>query len=236
MSEFNWVDVVTAAIVLLSAFFAFYRGFLREALAIGGWIGAAAAAWYGHDDAKAWLEPWIPNENLLNAAAAGAVFLAALAVFWVIIHFVVARVRNSPLGALDRSLGFLFGVARGAAVVALLFLLGKYTFWDERGGEPPGWLANAASYTLIAWSAEMIERAIPEDLPGLSAGPAPDAPFGGADADPERLAQPPVAGEAADSDSGPVYEDDPMRLLDAPPGAGEALDGPDAAAGADAGD
>ena len=37
----NLPDLVVAGVVVLSALFAFYRGFVRETLAIGGWVGAA---------------------------------------------------------------------------------------------------------------------------------------------------------------------------------------------------
>ena len=201
----NPVDVVLAAIVLLSAFFAFYRGFLREALAIAGWIGAGAVTWRYFADAREWLAPYIAHETLLSAAAGGGVFLGSLVVFWLAIHFIVARVQNSPLNALDRSLGFLFGLARGVAVIALLFLFGRYTFWNEGEKTAPGWLTGAASYTLIAYSADMIDRAIPDDLLGLPEAAPSDL----------LLAQPPVASD--DTGGGEVYADDPARLLDSLP-------------------
>ncbi len=208
------VDLACGGIVLVSAFFAFVRGFVREALAIAGWVGAGAIAWAYHPVAMPYLQPYINNETVLAFAAGIGLFVVLLGVFWLIIHMVVARVKASPLNALDRSLGFLFGVARGVVVIALMFLLGKYSLWNQTGEEEPEWLTGAASYTLIQYSAAMIERAVPLDL--LPAALDPDGVPGAGDlldgdAEAERVAQPPVAAPAGGE---PVYEDDPSRLFD----------------------
>ncbi len=217
MEGFNLVDIAAAVIVLLSAFFAFYRGFAREALAIAGWVGAAVVAYYFFGDARPWLAPYIENESLLAVATGGTLFVGSLIFFGLVVHYVAARIKKSPLSALDRSLGFLFGVARGIVVVALLFLLSKYTSWDEQEGTAPDWLANAASYTLIEYTADMVERTIPEDLLDLP----PVAPSDMLQEDewlddatplPEQLAQPPVVDDGMGGE--PVYEEDPARLLD----------------------
>ncbi|PPR36074.1 MAG: hypothetical protein CFH36_00621, partial [Alphaproteobacteria bacterium MarineAlpha9_Bin6] len=47
-SDVSWVlanlpDLIVVGVVILSALFAFYRGFVRETLAIAGWVGAAFA-------------------------------------------------------------------------------------------------------------------------------------------------------------------------------------------------
>lgn len=226
MEGFNAVDVAVVAIVLLSAGFAFYRGFVREALAIGGWVGAAAVTYYGFAGLRPVLEPYIANETLLGLATGGILFLAAVVVFGLIVHFIVKVIQKSPLSALDRSLGFLFGVARGIVVVALLFLLGRYAVWEEGKDAAPEWLSGAASYTVIEYAAEMIERAIPENLL--------DLPEGGAGAEgetigAESLAQPPVAAppDAAPDD---IYREDPSRLIDLPPAEGEGGNAPGAPA------
>ena len=200
MESFNVTDVAAAALVLASAFFAFQRGFVREAFAIAGWVGAAVAAWYGFPEVEVRLRPWIPGETLRWAVAGGGAFLVAVAVFALAIRFLSRSVRNSPLSALDRALGFLFGAARGVVVVALLFVLGKSTLWNTPE-ETPQWLAGAASYSFIEYSAEMVERAIPEDLlspPDAPADPVP-ADAAGADIDGAR----PASGEDAGALDGP---------------------------------
>ena len=216
MEGFNVVDAAVAALVLASAFFAFLRGFVREALAIAGWVGAAVVAWYGFPEVESWLRPLISSETLRWVVAGAGAFLVALAVFAFAVQFLSRGVRNSPLSALDRALGFLFGATRGVVVVALLFVLGKSTLWSGPG-ETPGWLSDAASYTLIEYSAEMIERAIPEDLL-----PAGVAPF---DAVPDDAALPDIGDAPPVSEMegvAPEYSsDDLTRVMDADAPAGD---------------
>lgn len=200
MEGFNVTDVAVAVLVLASACFAFSRGFVREALAIAGWVGAAVVAWYGFPEVEARLRPWISGETLRWAVAGGGTFLVAVAVFALAIRLLSRSVRNSPLSALDRALGFLFGAVRGGIVVALLFMLGKSTLWTTPD-ETPQWLAGAASYTLIEYSAGMIERAIPEELlipPDAPDDPIPTDAAGAAD---DIGAAPPTPGEEAGADA-----------------------------------
>ena len=44
MEGFTLIDAVVAGVIVLSAILAYSRGFVREAMAIVGWIGAALVA------------------------------------------------------------------------------------------------------------------------------------------------------------------------------------------------
>lgn len=230
MESFNAVDIAVVAVVLLSAGFAFYRGFIREALAIAGWVGAAAVAYYGFASLRAVLEPYIGHKMLLDVATGGSLFIAAVVVFGLLIHFIVRAIQKSPLSALDRSLGFLFGAARGIVVVALLFLLGRYAVWEDGEDAAPEWLSGAASWTVIEYTAGMIERAMPDTLVDLPE----EGPGGGEGIGVEILAQPPVAIDP-DPDAGDIYREDPNRLIDLESGAPGA-EGGAPAGGAEAGE
>lgn len=203
-SGFNLADAVVAVVVALSAFFAFYRGFVREALALAGWIGAAVVAWRYHGDAEPYLQPYISGP-MSTAAALGGLFLVSLVVFSVAVVLLSRAVRGTSLSMLDRSLGFLFGAARGAVVVALLFLLGKHTWWGEDSEAMPEWLSGAASRTLIEYAAEALEEFVPGDI-----APPPLPP------DPADLVPPVEPGDV--EDALPSGELAPM-LDDAPGGA-----------------
>ena len=49
----NALDLAIIAIIALSAIFAFARGFVREALSIIAWVGAAAITLYGFNSVYA---------------------------------------------------------------------------------------------------------------------------------------------------------------------------------------
>ena len=220
----NLVDLGVAAIVLISAIFAFYRGFVRELLSIAGWVGAAVVAVYFFDDLRPYVDPYLPTDWMVAAATGAVLFLGALILFSLVIHFVVVTVKDSPLNALDRSLGFLFGVARGVVVVALAYLVADKVIFKTDEEPRPEWLMEARSLPLIEYSARMIFELIPEgtfNIPieggnkiGTPSGPQ-DSQEPGSDEDARRLAEPPVATpEAADPDEETAYADSDSEDLD----------------------
>jgi membrane protein required for colicin V production len=202
---FNIVDIVVAVLVLLSAVFAFYRGFVREVLAIAGWVGAFVATGLAYPYVRPYIAPYMPADWLATVATISGLFLVSVVVFWLIIHAIVLQVKDSPLNALDRSLGFLFGIARGVLVVALAFLLGQLLLWENEDEPRPEWVEGARALPIIEYSANLLAVALPEDILNLPASildnlrapkSSPDA--GASEAEVKNLAQPPVAAPAAD--------------------------------------
>ena len=130
-----------------------------------------------------YVQPYIDNPQIAMAASAGAVFIVAL----IIVTLITMKIadchhRFSRIGALDRTLGFLYGAARGILVVAVALL-----FFDWLvGAKPPAWIAEAKSRPLLESIGKKIEDMLPDDpensiLKRLS--PSGDAaPEGGAEA------------------------------------------------------
>jgi membrane protein required for colicin V production len=112
------------------------RGFVREMLGIGAWLGAAAFAYQFAPDARPTFQQWISNPDYAGAAALGACFLAALIVLSMIASMLSRLVRGSTLGGVDRSLGMLFGVVRGAALVAFAYVALGLVMAPEQWPEP----------------------------------------------------------------------------------------------------
>ncbi len=160
-SSINIVDVVVAVVVLISALFAFYRGFVREALAIAGWVGAAFATVWLYPLARPFADEWLEEDWLGDVATGATIFLVSLVILWLVAHAIVIRVKDSPLNALDRSLGFLFGLARGVVLVALAYMVATRAFWHD-GEARPRWLAEARSLPVIDRSAGLLIALVPE--------------------------------------------------------------------------
>jgi membrane protein required for colicin V production len=202
-------DIGVGLIVLVSAIFAFYRGFVRELLSIAGWVGAAIVAVYGYGYVRPYLEPYLPDDWMIDAASGAVLFLGALIVFSVVIHFVVITVKGSPLNTLDRSLGFLFGVARGVVVIALAYIVAEMVVFKDDPASKPEWLTSAKSLPLIDYAAGLLVAVIPEDamnlhLEGFSQGQkATSSADAESDSDQAArdMAEPPVAAPA-DPESG----------------------------------
>jgi len=113
------LDGILVGFTLVSAMLAMVRGFSREVLSVVSWAAAAAAASFFYKPVLPYLKPYIDNEKIAMAASAGVVFVIALIVVSVITMKLADWIIDSRIGALDRTLGFLYGAARGILVVAV---------------------------------------------------------------------------------------------------------------------
>ena len=122
----NWVDLVVLAVVLVSGLVGVFRGFVREVLGIAAWAAAAyIASPYGVFPYVApWARKQVSDPGVGDILAFGGVFLVALIVLWVIVGMISSRVRGSALGGLDRTFGLVFGMGRGAIMLAAAYIIG----------------------------------------------------------------------------------------------------------------
>jgi membrane protein required for colicin V production len=158
----TWVDGVALLVIALSAFLGVGRGFVAEALGLGSWVGAAAAAFLGEPLLRPYVEGMIDPPWLLDAVLLGAIFLVALVVLMLITGAIASLVQRSALSRLDRSLGLLFGVARGAAILVLAYIgAGLLVPQTERW---PTALREAAGMRHVVRGAEFTVALVPPDL------------------------------------------------------------------------
>ena len=100
----NPLDIAVVAIIVLSAVFAFARGFVREALSIVAWVGAAAATFYGFGPAFERIDPLVKNPLLSQLIAVFGLFVGSLIILTIVTSFIARTVRASTLSAIDRTL------------------------------------------------------------------------------------------------------------------------------------
>ncbi|MHB2265739.1 CvpA family protein [Aliihoeflea sp. PC F10.4] len=153
------LDGILVGFTLVSAMLAMVRGFSREVLSIASWVAAAAAAFYFHPLVVPFLEPYIDNAQLALFAAAAIVFFIALIIVTVITMKLADFIIDSRVGALDRTLGFVYGAARGILVVAVAFLFFSWLV----GTNQPGWVAEAKSRPLLEGIGTWLEGVLPDD-------------------------------------------------------------------------
>jgi len=167
--DFTIVDGIVAVIIILSAVLAYSRGFVREVLSIGGWILAAVAAYI----LAPRVEPLVkevpvlkdflgPSCELAMIAAFAGVFAVALIIFSVFTPLFAGAVQRSALGGIDQGLGFLFGVARGAVLVAIAFIVYERVIVSE----PIPMVDDSRTAVVFAQVSEAIDDQIPADAPG----------------------------------------------------------------------
>jgi membrane protein required for colicin V production len=153
------VDIIVIAVIALSALFAFIRGFLREILSIGAWVAAGVATWFGLPLLRPFGRQYIEIELIADVATGVVIFVVVLVVASIISHFLTKGVRESALGPLDRSLGLLFGIFRGAVIVCLL-LLGADVFYARENR--PEWLAQARTLPIVQVGADALRGLFPQ--------------------------------------------------------------------------
>lgn len=156
----NPVDIVVLVIVVLSGALAFVRGFVKEVLAVVGWVGAAIATLQLFPYVRPITRQYIQTEMLADGLAGLGIFLITLLLFSILSHSIAKGVRNSAISAVDRSLGFLFGLARGAVVVCLAYLLVVSVLAPK---DQPAWLRNARVMPLLEWGTSRIILLVPNE-------------------------------------------------------------------------
>jgi membrane protein required for colicin V production len=155
----SYLDLAVLAIVLISAFLSMLRGFSREVLAIASWAAAAAAAYYFYPAVVPYLT-FIHKDVVAQALAAAIVFFATLVVVSLFTVRLSDAILDSKIGALDRTLGFVFGVARGFLLAVVGFAIFNWLVSEK---QQPEWVKNAKTRPVLTGSADRIVALLPED-------------------------------------------------------------------------
>ena len=122
------LDFILIGVMLVSAVLAMVRGFMREVLSIAAWIIAAGATLYAYGKLLPFAKTYFNNDYVATGVVVGGTFLLTLIVVSIITVKFSDMILDSRVGALDRSLGFLFGLGRGliSSLSHFCFSLGLY--------------------------------------------------------------------------------------------------------------
>jgi membrane protein required for colicin V production len=121
--ELNTVDYAILAILLISGMIAWHRGFLKETLAVSAWLIAALLAVFVWPIAKPFGRAMLQPDFLADLLALVGVFFLVLVPVSFVSFRLSETVRGSRAGPLDKSLGFVFGLARGLLVVGVGYVI-----------------------------------------------------------------------------------------------------------------
>ncbi|MEM7650651.1 MAG: CvpA family protein [Pseudomonadota bacterium] len=168
------VDILVLAVLLISALIAFLRGFIREVLTITGVVGGLAAAYFGGPMFAPIMRGWfgveedveperlfgiLPYDIVADALAYGLIFIIVVVLLSVLSHFLAETAKNIGLGAVDRTLGFVFGIVRGIILLGLLYLP-VHLFVD--GDAKANWFASSKTHFYLEKTAESLSAFIPD--------------------------------------------------------------------------
>ncbi|MCA3554042.1 CvpA family protein [Aestuariivirga sp.] len=160
------LDFILIAIMLVSGLLALMRGFTREVLSLVAWGAAAVAAYFAikQPGLVSWVQasvPYLEKENLAQIAVGASAFLIVLIVVSVISVKISDWVVDSAAGAFDRTLGLVFGVARGFIFVAIAYL---FYGWLQPFDRQESWVRNAYSLPMIKSAGEGLLAFMPPDI------------------------------------------------------------------------
>ena len=212
------LDGILVFVMLVSAILAMIRGFTREIFSIGSWVAAAIVTYIFWDDALPFVQNYIDDENLALGVTIAGIFFVTLLVVSLITMRISDFVLDSRAGPLDRTLGFIFGAARGLILVVIGVLFLDFFIQEDQ----PSWIAEARSKPWLTELGQKLEAKLPgnpeerffgeEPVESTASPPAADAAIPGtaSDVDP--------AGSAAEA-PGYAAEDQLQleRQLEAPP-------------------
>ena len=113
------LDWILLAILLMSTILSAFRGFVREALALGSWILAVIVARWFAPILSMHLSPYIEMASARTLMASGILIIGTLIVCGLLTRVLSELIRVSGLSTTDRLLGMVFGFLRGALLVLL---------------------------------------------------------------------------------------------------------------------
>jgi len=154
------LDIILLVVMLVSGLLAMVRGFMREVLSITAWVLAAAATLYSYGKLLPYAKEYFNSDMIAAVAVVGGVFLVTLLVVSVLTIRISDMVLDSRVGALDRTLGFLFGLGRGLIIVVVAF---QFFTWLVPDRSQPSWVRGAKSRVVLAGTGRWLLDMLPED-------------------------------------------------------------------------
>src|SRR5512132_1510261 len=155
------LDLVLLGVMLISGLLAMVRGFMREILSIAAWGAAALVTLYAFSKLLPTAKTYFNNDTVASIVVVAGTFLGTLIVVSVITVRISDMILDSRIGALDRTLGFLFGLARGLLIVVVAFL---FFAWLVPGSKQPDGVKNAKSLEVLNKTGEWLQALLPQDM------------------------------------------------------------------------
>lgn len=154
------LDIILLAVMLISGLLAMIRGFMREILSIAAWGIAALVTLYSYLRVLPIAKQYVSSDMVAAGVTIGGIFLITLLIVSIITVRISDMILDSRVGALDRTLGFLFGLGRGLIIVVVAFL---FFAWLVPDRSQPEWVRGAKSKVVLQSTGQWLMSMLPED-------------------------------------------------------------------------
>jgi membrane protein required for colicin V production len=118
-------DVLIVLIVLGSTVVGLLRGFIREAVSLAFWVIAIWAAWKMGPLVVPHLGGLLADPSVAPWVGRLVVLVLVLLIGWIVGMLLSYFTHSIGLGVMDRGMGLLFGLMRGAVLVGLMIIAGE---------------------------------------------------------------------------------------------------------------
>src|SRR3979411_1480505 len=154
------LDLVLLAVMLVSGLLAMVRGFMREILSIAAWGAAALVTLFAFQKLLPTAKTYFNNDTVASVVVVAGVFVGTLIVISIITVRISDMILDSRIGALDRTVGFLFVVARVLLIVVVAFMFFSWLVPDK---QRPDWVTGAKSRLVLQGTGDWLMSLLPDD-------------------------------------------------------------------------
>lgn len=163
IAHLNWLDFVIIAIIILSIFISFFRGFLREAMSLITWIMGVLVALKFASRVSDLLPTFVHSSMLRYLIAFVALFIAVFILGFIVNIIVKRLIDMTGLTIVDRVLGIIFGSARGLIAVGVILMFISMSSMQKESWVTSSQLAPEF-IPLVTW----LDSFLPEQLRNVS--------------------------------------------------------------------
>jgi membrane protein required for colicin V production len=156
----NWFDFAVIGLLALSALLAMLRGFVKELLSLAGWIIAALVTFMALPYVREPVRNIVKSQTIADIGSGIVIFLVVLVICGIVTHALTRRLPTGTFGFVDGILGLVFGLARGALLVSLAYLLLNFAFKSDN---LPPWVLEAKTKPYLDQGSDILKRLNPEE-------------------------------------------------------------------------
>lgn len=165
-TSMNIFDLIVIGVIGMSALLSFFRGFVREVMSLGAWLGASLITLYSFQTASDFIKPQVGNDAVAGGIAAISIFLVSLILISIVNGLLLKFLKTgSDVGVLDNVVGLTFGVARGILLVSICYFMLTIVMSEK---DYPMWVKQSATRPYVAHASKYIGKIAPDYLSALS--------------------------------------------------------------------
>jgi membrane protein required for colicin V production len=157
----GWVDLIIIVVIVVSALISLVRGFVKESISLASWVLAGFIALRYFTPLSELLEPYIESPTIRTGSGFAILFVCSLIIGAIINYMASQLVTKTGLSGTDKSLGVVFGAARGVLIVIVLVLLAGLTPMPSES-----WWKDSTMIEYFASMASWIKDILPDDIAG----------------------------------------------------------------------